>query len=39
MMINSGVSEGEVLSSFKDLNLETIEKSSDAPRGVEDLLG
>ena len=39
MMINSRVSKGEVLSSFKDLNLKTNEKSLDAPRGVEDLLG
>ena len=38
-MIHSGVSEEELQSSFEDLNLKTNEKSSDAPRGVEDLLG
>ena len=31
MMINLGVSEEEVLSSFKDLDLKTNEKSPDAP--------
>ena len=43
MMINSGVSEEEVLSSFEDLDLKTNENTLDAPkpsqRGVEDLLG
>ena len=32
MMINSGVSEEKVLSYFENLNLEPIEKSSDALR-------
>ena len=35
MMINSGVSEEEVLSSFKDLNFKTNEKSPDAPTDEE----
>ena len=43
MMINSGVSEKEVLKSFEDLYLKTNENTHDAPkqsqRGVEDLLG
>ena len=42
MMINSGVSEEEVLNSFEVLNLQTNEKSPDAPKDtekVEDLLG
>ena len=42
MMINSGVSEEEVLNSFEDLNLQTNEESPDAPKyakKVKDLLG
>ena len=42
MMINSGVSEEEVLNSFEDLNLQTNEESLDALKDaekVEDLLG
>ena len=42
MMINLGVSKEEVLSSFKDLNLETNEESLDISKDdekVEDLLG
>ena len=42
MMINSGISEEEVLNSFEDLNLQTNEESSDAPKDVEkveDMLG
>jgi hypothetical protein len=46
MMINSGVSEEEVLNSFVDLNLQTNGKSPDTPEdaekikdSVEDLLG
>ena len=42
MMINSGVSEEEVLNSFEDLNLQTNEESLDGPKDakkVEDLLG
>ena len=42
MMINSWVSEEEVLNSFEDFNLQTNEKSLDAPQDVEkveDLLG
>ena len=42
MMINSGVSEEEVLNSFEDLNLQTNEESPDIPKDfekVEDLLG
>lgn len=40
MMINSGVSKEEVLTSFMDLNLQTNEKSPDTPKdAVEDLLG
>ena len=35
MMINSGVSGEEVLSSFKDLDLKTNEKSPDAPTNEE----
>ena len=41
-MINSGVSEEEVLNSFEDLNLQTKEETHDAPKNtmkVEDLLG
>ena len=41
-MINLRVSEKEVLNSFEDLNLQTVEKSLDAPKDaqkVEDLLG
>ena len=41
-MINSGVSEEEVLNSFEDINLQTNEESPDAPKGakkIEDLLG
>ena len=42
MMINSGVSEEEVLSSFEDLDLKANENAADVPkksqRGVEDLL-
>ena len=42
MMINSGVSEEEVLNSFEDLNLQAKEETSDAPKNdekVKDLLG
>ena len=42
MMINSGISEEEVLNSFKDINLQTKEEIPDAPKNnekVEDLLG
>ena len=42
MMINSGISEEEVLNSFEDINLQTEEETSDAPKNdekVEDLLG
>ena len=42
MMINSGISEKEVLNSFEDINLQTKEEISDAPKNdkkVEDLLG
>ena len=42
MMINSGVSEEEILNSFEDINLQTQEKTPDAPKSdekVEDLLG
>ena len=42
MMINSGISEEEVLNSFEDINLQTQEEIPDAPKNdekVEDLLG
>ena len=42
MMINSGVSEEEVLNSFEDINLQTQEKTPNAPKSdekMEDLLG
>ena len=42
MMINSGVSEEEVLNSFENLNLQMKEETPDAPKDakkVEDLLG
>ena len=42
MTINSGVSEEEVLNSFEDINLQTQEKTHNAPKNdekVEDLLG
>ena len=42
MMINSRVSEEEVLNSFEDLNLQTNEESPNAlkyAKKVEDLLG
>ena len=42
MMINSGVSEEEVLNFFEDLNFQTKKETSDAPKSeerVEDLLG
>ena len=42
MMIDSGVSEEEVLNSFEDINLQTKEETPDAPKNVErveDLLG
>ena len=42
MMINSGVSEEEVLNSFGDINLQTQEGTYKAPKDVEkveDLLG
>ena len=42
MMINSGVSEEEVLNSFEDINFQTKEETHDAPKNnekVEDLLG
>ena len=41
-MINSGISEEEVLNFFEDINLQTKEKIPDAPKNdekVEDLLG
>ena len=41
-MINSGVSKEEILNSFEDVNLQTQEKTLDAPKSdekVEDLLG
>ena len=38
MMINSGVSEEEILNSFEDINLQTKEAPKDAEK-VEDLLG
>ena len=38
-IMNSRVCKEEVLDSFTDLNLKTIEKSPNAPRRVEDLLG
>ena len=41
-MINSGISEGEVLNSFEDITLQTKEEILDAPKNdekVEDLLG
>ena len=42
IMINSGISEEEVLNSFEDINLQTKEETHDAPKideKVEDLLG
>ena len=42
MLINSGVSEEEVLNSFEDINLQDKEETPDAPKideKVEDLLG
>ena len=42
MMINSGVNKEEVLNSFEDINLQTQEKTPNAPKSdekVEDLLG
>ena len=43
MMINSGVSEKEVLNSFENISLQTNENAPDASKrsqkGVEDLLG
>ena len=42
MMINSGISEEEVLNSFEDINLQTKEEILDAPKNdekEEDLLG
>ena len=43
MMINSGVSEEEVLNSFENISLQTNENAPDAPKqsqkGVKDLLG
>ena len=42
MMINSGVSEEEVINSFEDLNLQTKKETPDALKNaekVEDLLG
>ena len=42
MMINSGISEEEVLNSFEDINLQTKEEIPDAPKNdekVKDLLG
>ena len=41
MMINSGISEEEVLNSFEDFNLRTNKESPDTPKDaekVEDLL-
>ena len=42
MMINSGVSEEEILNSFEDINLQTKEETHEAPKDAEkvkDLLG
>ena len=42
MMINSGITEKEVLNSFEDINSQTKEETLDAPKNnekVEDLLG
>ena len=42
MMINSGISEEEVLNSFEDINLQTKEETPDAPKNdekIKDLLG
>ena len=42
MMINSGISEEEVLNSFEDINLQTKKETPDAPKNdekVKDLLG
>ena len=42
MMINSGISEEEVLNSFEDINLQTKEEIPNAPKNdekVENLLG
>ena len=42
MMINSGVSEEEILNFFEDINLQTKEETHEAPKDVEkveDLLG
>ena len=42
MMINSGVSEEEVLNCFEDINLQTQEETPISPKSdekVEDLLG
>ena len=42
MMINSGVSEEEILNSFEDIHLQTKEETHEAPKDVEkveDLLG
>ena len=42
MMINSGVSEEEIINSFEDINLQTKEETPDALKDVErveDLLG
>ena len=42
MMINSGVSDEEVLNSFEDINLQTQEETHEAPKDVEkveDMLG
>ena len=42
MMINSWISEEEVLNSFEDINLQTKEEIPDAPKNgekVKDLLG
>ena len=42
MMINSGVSEEEILNSFEDINIQTKEETHKAPKvaeRVEDLLG
>ena len=41
-MINSGVSEEEILNSFEEINLQTKEETHEAPKDVEkveDLLG
>ena len=38
-MINSGVSEEEILNSFEDINLQTEEETREAPKNVERVEG